>query len=308
MRPLARIPWTVAAASLLLVAVSAPAGPGASPAPSPGAGTGSVTVLVPAGEFRMGADPNDMVAFPEERPVRKVSVKAFRIDRFETTNAEYRKFVVAARTLHPNSCSPLEPPGSDHTPPALWWDDLEWNADVKPVNGVNWFDAYAYCAWVGKRLPTEAEWERAARGSDGRRYPWGNEPPGPVLVGNFADETVKRLNPKWKIVPNYVDGFAHTAPVGSFPKGASPYGVEDMAGNVWEWVADWWEPNAYGDPNAPPTGVAKDPKGPESGTARVLRGGSWDATGNFLRVSARHSQTPTYKGISLGIRCAQDVP
>jgi iron(II)-dependent oxidoreductase len=268
----------------------------------------SETILIPSGEFRMGALDNDMLAFPEERPPHKVAVKAFRIDRFEVSNDEYRRFLQATAAAHPKSCSPLEPAGTDHTPLETLWRDPEWNAPEKPVTGVNWFDAYAYCGWVGKRLPTEAEWEHAARGNDERRFPWGNDPPGPALVGNFADESVRRINPKWKIIRGYDDGFAHTAPVGSFPKGASPNGVEDMAGNVWEWVADWWSTRAYGDPNAPVTDVLHDPAGPAQGDSRVLRGGSWDSTANFLRTTARHHQAPTYRGISFGIRCAIDVP
>jgi len=268
----------------------------------------SEMVVVPAGIFTMGAADTDLLAFPEEKPAHRVSLKSFRIDRYEVTNAQYRRFLEAIKGGHLKTCSPLEPPGTSHTPGPTWWNDPEWNAPEKPVNGMSWWDAYAYCAWAGKRLPTEAEWEHAARGSDGRRFVWGNTPPrGEVLYGNFADETAKRLNPKWKTLRGYDDGFAHTAPVGSFPKGASPCGAEDMAGNLWEWVADRWSPLAYGDPNGPVsmTPIA-DPKGPAEGSERVLRGGSWDSTANLLRASARTYQRPDYRGISFGFRCARD--
>jgi formylglycine-generating enzyme required for sulfatase activity len=259
-------------------------------------------VSVPAGEFRMGTPESNLDAPPEEKPEHAVTLKAFRIDRFETTNGEYRRFLDAVRPGHPVSCAPQEPTGKEHAPGALWWADPEWNAPEKPVIGVDWYDAYAYCAWAGKRLPTEAEWEKAARGTDGRKYAWGDEIRSSPLVGNFADEAALRVNPSWRVLKGYDDGFAHTAPVGSFPAGAGPYGMEDAAGNVWEWVADYYSPAAYKE--SPPA----DPRGPSEGTLRVLRGGSWDSTPNLLRAAVRHVQSPLYRGISAGIRCAQDAP
>jgi len=280
-----------------------PRAPAESPAARP------AMVLIPAGEFMMGAPDSDLIAFPEERPAHRVVIRAFRIDRYEVSNAEYRRFVEATKGAHPKSCSALEPPGTDHAPDPRWGNDIEWNSPEKPVNGMSWFDAYAYCAWAGERLPTEAEWEHAARGGDGRRFAWGASPPGELPVGNLADASVKRLNPKWNTLRGYDDGFAHTAPVGSFPFGASAYGVEDMAGNVWEWTADWWSPSAYGDPNGPPSrSPTLNPKGPAGGEARVLRGGSWDSTPNFARATARHYQRPDYRSVSFGIRCAMDAP
>lgn len=273
---------------------------GATDATSPSL-PGPPMILVPAGEFQMGVPDTDLEAGPEQRPRHKVILKAFLIDRYETTNGDYLKFVRASSTDHPKTCYPAEAPMKEHSPDARWRDDPEWNAPEKPVIGVDWFDAFAYCAWAGKRLPTEAEWEKAAGGTDGRIYPWGEEPPALTPVGNFADESTKKLNPSWRTIRGYDDGFPHTAPVGSFPKGASPYGVEDMAGNVWEWVYDWFRTSAYGDP------VYVDPRGPEEGDSRVARGGSWDSTPNLLKLRVRHTQFPAYRGIAIGFRCARDA-
>ncbi len=250
----------------------------------------------------MGALPTDPTALPDEKPLHKVVLKVFRIDRYEVTNAEYRKFLEATLLEHPKTCHPDEPVDKRHTPEPKTWFDPEWNAPEMPAQAVDWFDAYAYCAWAGKRLPTEAEWEKAARGEQVRRFPWGDELFADTPVGNFADEAVKKIEPTWTIIETYNDGFPHVAPVGSFPKGASPYGVEDMIGNVWEWVADWYSPTSYDSP------ITHDPKGPLSGDYRVLRGGAWDSSIHFVRASARHMNLPGYRGNSFGIRCAQDVP
>jgi formylglycine-generating enzyme required for sulfatase activity len=275
--------------------------PSKPPAPSPPSRSGPDTVFVEAGGFLLGNASTERRVPPEEKPQRRITLSAFRIDRFEVTNSRYRTFLDAIRSIHPGTCHDFELPGKDHTPEVKWWADPEWNAPEKPVIGVDWYDAYAYCAWAGKRLPTEAEWEKAARGTDGRKYPWGDEFPASILVGNFADEAAKRLEPTWTVIGNYDDGFAHTAPVGTFPGGASPYGAEDMAGNVWEWVNDYFYELTY------QTGPAENPQGPSSGALRTLRGGSWDSTPDLIRITKRHRHYATYRGISFGFRCAMDV-
>jgi formylglycine-generating enzyme required for sulfatase activity len=148
---------------------------------------------------------------------------------------------------------------------------------------VSWCEAAAYCAWKKVRLPTEAEWERAARGTSGRKYPWGNEEP-----------DIERAN--------YYEGkVGHATPVGLYPAGATPEGVQDVAGNVWEWVADWYEAEYYG--NSP----ARNPEGPKAGNVRVLRGGSWDDYPRFLRAAYRDRVGPGYRVGVIGFRCAREV-
>jgi formylglycine-generating enzyme required for sulfatase activity len=235
---------------------------------------GAVMILIPAGEFLMGSPRNE--GYRNENPQRRVYLKAYYIDKFEVTNVQYREFMEA----------------TGHKPPRDW-SDYDTRNQNHPVVGVSWYDAGAYAEWSGKRLPTEAEWEKAARGVDGRQYPWGNIPP----------DTGGQYRANYK-VGRYgaADGYSNTSPVGSFPSGASPYGAMDMAGNVWEWCADWYDSAYY---RQAPT---QNPPGPTSGKHRVLRGGAWLNDDTFyLRCAVRGWHAPALRFHYVGFRCAQDV-
>ncbi|MCS6861887.1 MAG: SUMF1/EgtB/PvdO family nonheme iron enzyme [Abditibacteriales bacterium] len=229
-------------------------------------------VLIPAGEFIMGKDDGE----DDEKPAHKVYLDAYWIDKYEVTNEQYAKFLDhITRTKDHSKCHPNEPRGKNHTP--KFWKDSQLNQPKQPVVGVDWFDAYAYAHWAGKRLPTEAEWEKAARGTDERDYPWGND---------WIDELAN------------VDGDAPRE-VGSFPDGASPYGVMDMAGNVWEWCADWYDfyrKEAQRNPQGPPA----SPRG-----MRVLRGGSWHDDMDACRAPYRMGATLLLREAYIGFRCAK---
>ncbi len=216
--------------------------------------SGMIQVFVPDGKFNMGGyDPD---AQPDEKPGRTVSISAFWMDKVEVTNAMYTLCVNAGVCKPPREIKSATRPSYFNNP------DF---ADY-PVIYISWNDADAYCKWVGGRLPTEAEWEYAARGGDYRIYPWGDNAPDKTLA-NF----------------NYESG--DTSRVGSYPNGASAFGVLDMAGNVWEWVSDYYNPAYYA--SAP----AENPQGPEqysvNGPRKVLRGGSWADGYKELRLANR---------------------
>ena len=164
------------------------------------------------------------------------------------------------------------------------WRDGKWSADAgfenNPVVEASWYGAVAFCRWAGKQLPSEPEWEKAARGTDGRKYPWGNQPPDHARA-------------------HYAAGWNDFKPVGSFPAGASPYGALDMAGNVSEWVADWFQESFM-------AGDARNPKGPENGSAKVIRGGGWYDPPNKLKSSRRMYASADTRADDLGFRCAND--
>lgn len=228
---------------------------------------GAPMVHVPAGDFFMGTDTGE---HEDEKPRHRVFLSAFFIDIYEVTVSRYARFLEV----------------EEHEPPFLWTQATDVQHREKPVIGVDWYDASAYCRWAHKRLPTEAEWEKAARGPDGRIYPWGNAPPTPAHA-KYGDRTAK--------------GYEGLARVGSFAAGKSPYGVHDLAGNVWEWVADRYEATYY---RAHDT---RDPKGPSTGPLRILRGGSWNSEAAIIRAANRSGYVPSARRSDFGFRCARDV-
>jgi len=250
---------------------------------------GAEMALVPAGAFMMGSEDGGS----DESPVHDVYLNDFYIDIYEVTNARYDECVQDGACDPP--CAFSSPPWCDNS----WWRD-NYNVDTDyadyPIIRVSWDDAQVYCEWREARLPTEAEWEKAARGTDGRIYPWGDE--FDCKKGNFDDET--HMNDF--VVPGGegCDGFEDTAPVGSFPAGVSPYGLYDMAGNVWEWVWDWYDKNYYAN------SADENPTGPSSGDYRVLRGGSWRDYPDLLRVANRYvDYFPGDLHFDIGFRCAR---
>jgi formylglycine-generating enzyme required for sulfatase activity len=263
-------------------------------------------VLIPAGLFLMGS-PEGSDSFSDERPQRTVFLSTFLIDRYEVTNAQYEQFVTA--TGH-------RPPANPNPSVTLWEQGRPLSGSERhPVVNVSWHDAVAYCQWAGKRLPTEAEWEKAARGTDGRSYPWGNE--WDLKRANSASYWAGRTiefkdGAEWKAFwvtgegariskERGLKGEVLTLPVGSFPEGASPYGLLDMAGNASEWVQDWFEPYYY--LKAPQS----DPKGPSGMLLKVVRGGSWLKPAKSLRTADRDYGYPDDRPSGTGFRCAKDA-
>jgi formylglycine-generating enzyme required for sulfatase activity len=243
-------------------------------------------ILIPAGSFQMGCDSSNpgaggTIPLPvgscpgDEQPLHTVTLSAYSIDKYEVTNARYQACVAAG------GCTA---PGSVNSSMRIPYYGTSTYADY-PVIYVNWRQASAFCAWAGGRLPTEAEWEKAARGSsDTRVYPWGNSAPDCTKL-------------------NYSGCVGDTSRVGSYPSGASPYGVMDMAGNVWEWVNDWYDGNYYS------VSPGVNPQGPATGWGRVLRGGSWHLSDGVVRSAHRYYYDPDghdyWWYVSNGFRCVR---
>jgi eukaryotic-like serine/threonine-protein kinase len=267
--------------------------PSKTPTPTPGStrvrpADGSVMAYVPAGIFSMGQAADQALAecqkffndcqqswFIDEQPPHSVSLEAYWIDRMEVSNGAYAKCVSAGACQPPSS-------NSSHTHSS--YHDNPQYADY-PVINVDWDQARSYCEWAGGRLPTEAEWEKAARGTDGRTYPWGNSMP-TCSLANFGE-------------PQNCTG--DTSPVESHASGASPYGLLNMAGNVSEWANDWYSDTIYAQHSQ------SDPAGPDTGQERVLRGGAWNLNPNFIRTTNRDHQSPINKNDHIGFRCASSA-
>jgi formylglycine-generating enzyme required for sulfatase activity len=234
---------------------------------------GAPMMLVTAGEFWMGSP--DGEGKEDERPRHQVFLDAFYMDKFEVTVSRYDQFMQS----------------TDRSKPMDWKQvDVTTQGNL-PVIGVDWTDADSYCRWAGKRLPTEAEWEKAARGTDGRTYPWGNEEP-TARLANFG----KQHSPTVKAYEETL------VPVDHDEAGQSPYGLHHMAGNVFEWVGDWYDEHYYH------RSPARNPKGPAHGTMRVFRGGSLYNDPAEVRSANRHRFPSSTQLASLGFRCAQDGP
>jgi formylglycine-generating enzyme required for sulfatase activity len=254
---------------------------------------GMVQVYVPAGEFTMGADDADAKklisggrAYPEV-PVHQVTLEGYWIDKFEVTVGQYEQCVNAGVCKAPHQFS------SGYDKDAAYRPKYYGNPEFAkyPVIWVSWFYATDYCGWAGRRLPTEAEWEKAARGTDARKYTWGNDPLSST-VANMCD--INCLFPQAN--GKYNDGWANTAPVGSFPAGASPYGAMDMAGNVWEWTSSLIKDYPYS---------ATDGREDQSLRGeRAWRGASWTNGYWWMRVTLRYRSVDWYWNWNLGFRCA----
>ena len=285
-------------------------------------GSTSGMVLVPGGEFLMGTD--DAEGFPAdgEGPVRRVKMDAFYVDSCTVTNRQFGKFVRSARyktesegfgwsfVFHEFLSPRAVRDSTGAVQQASWWRAVKgacWRhpegpgSDIRsrmdhPVVHVSWNDAIAYCDWAGKRLPTEAEWEAAARGGlSQKRYPWGDE-----LVPN-GEHQCNIWQGEFPVKNTAEDGYLGTAPAASF--GSNGHGLYNVSGNVWEWTSDWFSATFHAD------GPRDNPSGPPTGSARVLRGGSYlchESYCNRYRVAARSSNTPDSSTGNLGFRCARN--
>lgn len=247
---------------------------------------GGPMAYIPAGEFMMGCNEAvDNQCEAGEKPYHRVYLDAYYIDKFEVTVDQY------AQCVKSKKCSDFHLTGMEWPDHSFTESDLcNWgksNRGNHPVNCMDWSQAKEYCEWVGKRLPTEAEWEKAARGTDGRKYPWGNQ----TATCDYAVMSERGNG----------CGRNSTWPVGSKPKGTSPYGVMDMAGNAWEWVNDWYIEDNY------KISSSNNPGGPSSGDGRALRGGCWYLSAESLRASYRSASLPIDRLGVVGFRCVREV-
>jgi formylglycine-generating enzyme required for sulfatase activity len=251
-------------------------------------------VAVPAGDFIMGTDDADAPDWEKPRHVHPITGDYW-IGRYDVTRAQYKVFCDA----------------TGHTVPGVahFEDQLNGNTDTHPVVMVSWDDVKSYCAWAGLSMPTDAEWEKAARGTDGRKYPWGDRwdrtranyldasvPGDKIMMGNGStmDEHMAQFGGRDL---EYDDGFPYTSPVGSFPTGVSPNGALDMAGNVFNWVEDWWDEAGF------PRAKNGDFSAPQDGTWRVDRGSSWGNPGVLAcRTTMRYGYPPSERNEHLGFR------
>ena len=253
--------------------------PSVSSTPSVAAGTstqseidGMLQLYIPAGKFLMGTQTDGDWIGPDEFPQHEVYLDAFWMDKTEITNREYHKCITSGE------CTP---PHSTESETRIGYFDNPEFADF-PVIQVDWEQANEFCKWAGRRLPTEAEWEKSARGVTERLFPWNGNDKGPYFA-NFGS----------------YEKSADTFTVGSILSGASPYGLLDMAGNVYEWTADWYAADYYTQsPEA-------NPLGPQNGTTRVIRGGAWSSDWYFIRTASRLSFYPDLFSNDIGFRCAQ---
>ncbi|MCH6556906.1 MAG: SUMF1/EgtB/PvdO family nonheme iron enzyme [Nitrospirae bacterium] len=221
-------------------------------------------VRIPAGSFLRGTNAGGY----DEKPEGTVHLDTYLIDRYEVTNRHYQEF--RAATGHRKAA-----------PPSRYAKNIARLRDPnQPVVYVSWEDADAYCRWRGKRLPTEAQWEKAMRGTDGRLWPWGN--------------ALERTASNW----GNEDGYRFTAPVGTFERDVSPFGVVDGAGNVMEWVEDWYGEDAYRHASK------RNPMGPDHGVYKVMRGGGYMSRGNDVRITSRSRMVPGFRDETIGFRCA----
>ncbi len=261
-------------------------------------------VLIPSGSFMMGdADGQDM-----EKPVHEVELDAFYMDIHEVTLEEFGKFVDAT-----NYVTDAEKNDGGYVWGGEGWEKrpgINWRHDQMgnlhqteknnhPVTNMSWNDANAYAEWAGKRLPTEAEWEYAARGgAKGYKYAWGNDPLGQEVVANVSDENLIKVV-KWSYSEGYDDGYIFTAPVGTFVPNS--LGLYDMSGNAWEWCADYFDAEYY---SKSPT---KNPMNDVSNERRVLRGNSWDGRPGLMRCSRRTSDVQSNMYADIGFRCVKNI-
>ena len=242
------------------------------------------TVRIPAGPFTMGmVIKNDHLwGDTDEEPVHEVTLSEYYIDRYEVTAHDFAQFLNA----HPDEAERYIELGKAVT---IEQADGDYRArpglEKYPANRVSWYGADAYCRWRGQRLPTEAEWEKAARGTDERPFPWGDQYPHNDFV-TFRRPFVKH-------------GFDAMKPVDAMPEGRSPYGLHHMAGNAWEWVADWYDAGYYDE------SPAQDPQGPDTGISKVLRGGNWYFKAYYMRTTYRFNEHPDVFKVWQGFRCAE---